>query len=96
MTRFPGEKMAIQNKQATTRLPHHEYNIDCKLSNLRKHFIITVFPLLHVYSRISCAKQKFHAFLKMDYIILYNFSGGHSPIRDKRGSGWGGLVFTVH
>ena len=42
MTRSPGEKTAIQNKQAIARLPHSEYNIDCNLSNLRKHFIMTV------------------------------------------------------
>ena len=83
MTRFPVEKTAIQNKQANARLPHHEYNIDCKLSNRRKEFIMTVFPLLHVYLQISHAKQKFRAFLKMDSIILNNFSGGHSPIRNK-------------
>ena len=45
MTRFPGEKTAIQNKQATARLPLNEYNIDCQLSNLGEHFIATVSPL---------------------------------------------------
>ena len=44
MTISPGEKTAIQNKQATARLHHHEYNIDCQLSNQRKHFIMTVSP----------------------------------------------------
>ena len=83
MTRFPGEKTAIQNKQATARLPHREYNIYCKWSNLSKHFIMIVFPLLHVYSQISRAKQKFRAFLKMDSIILDNFSDGHIPIRNE-------------
>ena len=73
MTRFPGEKTAIQNKQATARLPHHEYNIDCKLSNLLKHFIMTVFPLLHVYSPILRSEQEFCTFLKLDSIILCNF-----------------------
>ena len=42
MTRFPGERTAIESKQATARLPHREYNINCNLSNLRKHFITTV------------------------------------------------------
>ena len=74
---------AIQNKQATAWLPLHEYNIDCQLSNLLKHFIMTEFPLLHVYSHISRAEAEIRAFLKMDSIILYNFSGGYSPIKNK-------------
>ena len=77
MTRSPGERTVIENKQATAQLPHCELNIDCNLSNLPKHFITTVSPLCMCTHRSPCA------YLKMDFIIPYNFSGGHSPIGNK-------------
>ena len=82
MTGFPGEKRAIHNKQATARLPHPNYNIDCIVKPAQALYNDSV-SVLHVFSQISRAKQKFRALLKMDSIILYNFSGGHSTIRNK-------------
>ena len=83
MTRLPGERTAIESKQATARLPHREYNINCNLSKPAQAFYHNSVPALHVYSQISHAKQKPCAYLKMEFIMPYNFSGGHRPIRNK-------------
>ena len=49
MTRSPGEVTAIENKQATAGLPPtsptREYNKNCNMSNLCKHFITTLLLL---------------------------------------------------
>ena len=83
MTKFPREKTVIQNKQATTRLPQCEYNIDFNIVKPAQSLYNDSAPALHVYSQISRVKQESCAYLNMDSIILYNFSGGHSPIRNK-------------
>ena len=64
---------AIKNKQATAWLPHHEYNIDCTLSNLLKHFIMIEFPLLHVYLQISRAEAEILCISKDEFYYTLQF-----------------------
>ena len=71
MTRSPGEKTAIKNKQATALLPHREYTIDCNFFFKPTQALYNDgVPALHVYSQISRAKQTSCAYQKMDSIIL--------------------------
>ena len=69
MTRSPGERTAIENKQATPRLPHCEYNIDCNLLNLRKHLIMTVSALCTCIHRI-CVQSR-NPVQVLRWILLY-------------------------
>ena len=80
MTRSPGERTAIENKQTAAQLPQREYNIDCNLSNLGKEFITQVSKFCTCVHRPSVQSRDPLQVLKMDSIIAYNSSCGHSPI----------------
>ena len=81
MTRFPGEKRRSRTNKQLLRYP----NMNIKLTEIVKPaqalYNDSVPALARVFTYL--AKQKFPTFIKMDSIILYNSSGGYSPIRSK-------------
>ena len=83
MTKFPGEIW----RSRTNKQPLSYPTMNIKLTEIAKTaqalYNDSVPALARVNSHISHAKQKFHAFLKMDSIIVYNICGGYSPIRNK-------------
>ena len=73
MTIPPVEKTAIENKQVTAWLPLPKYNIDCNLSNLRKHFIMTV-SLVCMCVHRPRMQSRDPVQVLTDFIIPYNFT----------------------
>ena len=79
MTRFPGEKRRSRTNKQPLGYPTMNITLTANCQTSQALYNDGSCICIH---RSRVQKQKFRAFLKMGSIILYNFSGGYSPIKN--------------